>query len=89
MGAPLACVSIGSTRQVKDRISYSIFVDDGYPEADEFSNNYVERRYPANDTSEPRISQVDIAASWIERQYLSVRGYLARVTSRAAHQRTG
>jgi hypothetical protein len=69
---------------VKDRISYSIFVDDGYPEADEYSNNYVERRYPANDTSEARVSHVSIVPAWFERQRLLVRGYLARVTRAVA-----
>lgn len=65
---------------MKERISYSIFVDDGFPEADEYSNNYVERRYAENDTSPERISHVALAPSWLGRQYHLVRGYLARFT---------
>ena len=69
---------------MKDRISYSIFVDDGYPEADEFSNNYIERRYPANDVDEGRISHVSLVPAWFERQYLAVRGVIARLAARTA-----
>jgi hypothetical protein len=73
--------------QVKHPTSYSIFVDDGYPEADEYSNNYVERRYPANDTEEARISHVSLAPSWFERRYVSLRRYFVRISDKAAAQR--
>jgi hypothetical protein len=76
---------------VKERISYTIFVDDGYPEADEFSNNYVEHRHVehrvANDTGDARISHVAIVPGWFQRQVLRVREVLSRVSAKAAGQR--
>lgn len=93
MGPPLGCCLLPSGT-VKKPISYSIFVDDGFPEADEFSNNYVERR-PANDTND-RVSHVSVTAGWFERQCLVVRAYLGRfggrntaVSARGANARRG
>jgi hypothetical protein len=61
-------------------------VDDGYPEADEYSNNYVEHAYRANDDrEESRVFSVPLVP-WFERSCALVGGYLGRMAAKMAQR---